>query len=37
MAYLLSGNRRAALEALKELRRYDPQQADELFNLMMRP
>ena len=30
-----SGNRSAALEAVKELRRYDPQEADGLFNLIM--
>jgi len=37
IAYDLSGNRSAALEAVKELRRYDPQQADKLFNLIMKP
>ena len=26
-----------ALEAVKELRRYDPQKADKLFNLIMKP
>jgi len=37
LAYFLSGNRSAALEAVKELRRHDPQKADELFNLIMKP
>ncbi len=36
-AYALSGNRSAALQAVKELRRYDPQKADKLFNLIMKP
>jgi Flp pilus assembly protein TadD len=36
-AYALSGNRSAALEAVKELRRYDPQRAEKLFNLIMEP
>jgi tetratricopeptide (TPR) repeat protein len=36
-AYFISGNRSAALEAVKELRRYNPQKADELFNLIMKP
>jgi hypothetical protein len=31
-----SGNRRAALEAAKELRCLDPQKADKLFNLIMK-
>jgi len=34
-AYFLSGNRSAALEAVKELQRYDPQRADKIFNLIM--
>ncbi len=33
----LSGNRGAALDAVQELRRLDPQSADELFNLMVPP
>ncbi len=33
----LSGNRSAALEAAKELRPYNPEKADELFNLIMKP
>ncbi len=37
LAYFLSGNRAAALQAVKELRRYDPQKADKLFNLIMKP
>ncbi|MGD0828591.1 MAG: helix-turn-helix domain-containing protein [Desulfobaccales bacterium] len=37
VAYAISGNRSAALEAAKELRRYDPQQADKLFDLIMKP
>jgi hypothetical protein len=36
-AYLHSGNRSAALQAVKELRRYDPQKADKVFNLIMKP
>lgn len=36
-AYASSGNLSAALEAVKELRRYDPQEADKLFNLIMKP
>ena len=35
VAYALSGNKRAALEAVQELRRYDPQAADKLFNLIV--
>jgi hypothetical protein len=35
--YPKSGNRSAALEAVKELRRYDPQGAEELFNIIMKP
>ena len=35
--FVQSGNRRAALEAAKELRRYDPQQADELVKDIMKP
>ncbi|MBW1991645.1 MAG: tetratricopeptide repeat protein, partial [Deltaproteobacteria bacterium] len=35
LAYALSGNRTAALQALKELRRYDPGKADKLFDLIM--
>lgn len=34
-AYALSGNRTAALEVVKELRRLDPASADELFNLVV--
>ena len=34
-AYSLSGNRTAALDAVQELRRLDPKQADELFNLIV--
>jgi tetratricopeptide (TPR) repeat protein len=37
LAYFLSGNRAAALQAVKELRRYDPQKADKVFNLIMKP
>jgi Flp pilus assembly protein TadD len=36
-SYFILGNRSAALEAVKELRRYNPQKADELFNLIMKP
>ncbi|MGP7975685.1 MAG: tetratricopeptide repeat protein [Desulfobaccales bacterium] len=36
-AYARSGNRSAALEAVKELRRYDPQRAEKLFNFIMEP
>jgi tetratricopeptide (TPR) repeat protein len=32
LAYNLSDNRTAALEAVKELRRLDPEEADKLFN-----
>ena len=35
--YSFSGNKSAALEAVKRLRRYDPQQADELFNRIVKP
>ncbi len=35
IAYSLSGNRTAALDAVRELQRLDPAQADKLFNLMM--
>jgi hypothetical protein len=35
LSYAASGNRTAALEAVKELRRYDPKKADELFNFIM--
>jgi tetratricopeptide (TPR) repeat protein len=37
LSYAISGNRSAALEAVKELRRYDPQKAEELFTLIMKP
>jgi hypothetical protein len=37
IAHANPGNRSAALTALKELRRYDPQMADKLFNLIMKP
>jgi Flp pilus assembly protein TadD len=37
VAYAQSGNRSAALEAVKELRRYDPQKAEKLFNLIVKP
>jgi tetratricopeptide (TPR) repeat protein len=37
LTYVVSGNRSAALEAAKELRRYDPQKAEKLFNLIMKP
>jgi cytochrome c-type biogenesis protein CcmH/NrfG len=37
LLYSISGNRSAALEAVKELRRYDPKEADRLFNLIMKP
>jgi len=36
-AYVKSGNRSAALEAVKELRRYDPQEAEKLFNNIVKP
>jgi tetratricopeptide (TPR) repeat protein len=36
-SYARSGNRSAALEAVKELRRYDPKEAEKLFNLIMKP
>jgi hypothetical protein len=32
---IISGNRSAALEAVKELRRLDPERADKLFNLIV--
>ncbi len=35
IAYAVSGNRVAALQALQELRRLDPQKADELFNRIL--
>ncbi len=35
IAYYLSGNRTAALEVVKALRRLDSAQADELFNLIV--
>jgi hypothetical protein len=35
-AYAKSGNPSAALEAVKQLRRYDPQKAEELFNLIIK-
>jgi len=37
VAYGLSGNRTADLDAVLELRRLDPGQADELFNLIVPP
>jgi predicted Zn-dependent protease len=36
-AYALSGNRGAALEAVNELRRYDPQRADKLYYTIIKP
>jgi tetratricopeptide (TPR) repeat protein len=36
-AYFRSGNRSAALEAVRELRRYDPKEADKLFKLIINP
>ena len=33
-AYAISSNRSAALEAVRELRRFDPERADRLFNLI---
>lgn len=35
LAYALSGNKSAAMEAVKKLRRLDPARADELFNLIV--
>jgi Flp pilus assembly protein TadD len=35
IAYAISGNRTAALEAIQELRRLDPEQADKLFNIIV--
>jgi S1-C subfamily serine protease len=35
--YVRLGNRNAAMEAEKELRRYNPQEADRLLNLIIRP
>jgi len=35
--YARSGNRTAALDAVKELRRLDPARADVLFNLIVPP
>jgi len=37
VAYAQSGNRSAALEAVKELRKHDPTEADKLFNLIIKP
>jgi len=34
MAYILSGNRDAALEAVQKLRRLDPEGADKRFDLI---
>lgn len=36
ISYAISGNRRAALETVKELRKYDSAKADELTNLIQR-
>jgi tetratricopeptide (TPR) repeat protein len=36
-SYARSGNRKAALEAVRELRKYDPQRADQLLNLINKP
>lgn len=36
-SYARSGNRKAALEAVRELRKYDPQGADQLLNLINKP
>jgi tetratricopeptide (TPR) repeat protein len=36
IAYGVLGNRSAALEAVQQLRRYDPQQAEKLFNHIMK-
>jgi DNA-directed RNA polymerase subunit F len=33
--YALIGKRKAALEAVKKLRRLDPEKADELLNLIV--
>ena len=35
--YARSGNRSAALEAVKELRRYDPKRAERVFDLIVKP
>lgn len=35
LSYALSGNRTAALDAVRQLRRLDPAKADELFNLIV--
>jgi tetratricopeptide (TPR) repeat protein len=37
VAHAKSGNRVAALEAVNELRKYDPQKADKLFDLIIKP
>jgi len=37
IAYEISGNRSAALEAVQQLRRLDPRMADKLFNDLIRP
>jgi len=35
LAYALSGNQTAALNAVRELRRLDPEHANELFNMIV--
>ena len=37
LVYAKSGKRSAALEAVKELQRYNPQKADELLNMIKKP
>lgn len=37
LAHARTGNRSAALEAAKLLRKNNPQKADELINLIMKP
>lgn len=36
-SYARSGNRSAALEAVRELRKYDPQHANQLLNMINKP
>jgi hypothetical protein len=37
VSYVYSGNRTAALDAVRELRRLDPEMAEKLFNLIVPP
>jgi tetratricopeptide (TPR) repeat protein len=37
LSYFQLGNRSAALEAINELKKYDPQKADQLLNVIIKP